>query len=317
MPLTSLLLAFLLTQAATPPAQTSASSDPDSPLLKAQALLNAGQPAQAEAAIRAILADQPQSAPAAYLLAHLLQQQAHPRESLKWFTKAASESPPAVEDLRSVALDYVLLDDYGDAARWLEHALQGGSTNAEAWYDLGRIRMMQNNFAGAEQALKKTLALQPRLVKAEDNLGVTYEGENRSADAEAAYRQAIEWQRTATHPSEQPLLNLGTLLAAQQHGAEAVPILLQAVAIAPGNPKCREQLARAYELTAQTEQTGEQTAIDSAQQQMAEAVRLDPANARLHYQLGLLYRRAGKPQQAKQEFLLSARLYGTKSTPDR
>ena len=317
MALTPLVLAFILTQAAAlspSPGQASASSDLQAPLLQAQALLNAGEPAEAETALRAFLADHPQSAPAAYLLAHLLQQQAHARESLEWFTKAASESPPSVEDLRSVALDYVLLDDYADAARWLEHALQGGSTNAEAWYDLGRIRMMQNNFAGAEQALKKALSLHPRLVKAEDNLGVTYEGENRPADAETAYRQAIAWQQASAHPSEQPLLNLGSLLVTQQHGTEAIPILLQAVAIAPLNPKCREQLARAYE---QTEQTGETAAMENAQQQMAEAVRLDPANARLHYQLGLLYRRAGKPQQAREELLLSAKLYGTKSTPDR
>jgi hypothetical protein len=45
----------------------------------------------------------------------VLQQQNKARESLEPFTRAARFQKPNVGELRSVAMDYVLLDDYDDA----------------------------------------------------------------------------------------------------------------------------------------------------------------------------------------------------------
>jgi hypothetical protein len=47
---------------------------------------------------------------------------------------------------------------------------------------------------------------------------------------------------------------------------------------------------------------------------MQAAVRLDPHNPRLHYQLGLIYRRVGEPEKSKEEMLLSEKLYGPHSS---
>ncbi len=284
---------------------------PDEELLRAEALENEARFPDAETALRSYLQQHPGSARAMYDLGKALHYQNRPKDSLASYTAAAALSPPATEDLRVVALDYVLLADYSDAARWLNRALQNDPADAELWYDLGRTRMMQLDFTAAETALRQSLALSPLLVKAENNLGVTYEALNRSTEALKAYQQAIAWQRESPYRSEQPLLNYGKLLVDQNRVADALPSLQAAVEIAPNNPKCREQLARALSLSGKDQ-------VDRAQMEMREAIRLDPLNARLHFQLGILYRKAGKLDLAKEQLDLSGKLYGSHATdPDK
>ena len=279
----------------------------DDPLAQARSLFQSAQLPQAEHVLQTYLARNPASAPAMYLLGYVLQRENHPADSLAWFTKAAAVTPPSPDDLKIVALDYVLLNDYKQAIHWLQRALQSAPSNPDLWYDLGRAQMSDGDYTSAEQAFHRVLALAPRSSKAENNLGLTYEAQNRTADALLAYRNAIAWQQSDPHPSEQPLLNYGTLLVSQNRGSEALPVLQQATRIAPTNQKCHEQLARALE------QTGD---LPHALPELKQAVDLDPRNARLHYQLGQLYRRTNQPDLARQELTLSAQLYGSHHTPE-
>jgi Flp pilus assembly protein TadD len=260
---------------------------------------------RADTTLRAYLTANPSSADGMYLLGRVLQAKNQPKESLQWFTKAAAISRPSSEDLRIVALDYVLLNDYADSIRWLNKSLEMNPRNSEAWYDLARTKMMQGDYSGAEAPMKKALILHPKMVKAENNLGLIYEAQNRPAEAADAYRLAVEWQKTDANPSEQPLLNYGTLLIDEQRSTEAISLLEQAVTIAPNNVKCYEQLARALDRHGEGQK---------AVEQMQAAVRLDPHNPRLHYQLGLIYRRVGEPEKSKEEMLLSEKLYGPHSS---
>ena len=274
-------------------------------LVAAQSLYKAKHLAEAEQFALSLTAADPKSADAMYLLGHICESKDHPRQSLEWFTRAAALVPPEAADLRAVGLDYVLLEDYTDAIHWLRRAVAFDGKDSEAWYDLGRALMMQGDSPAAEHALTTSLQLEPHSVKAENNLGLTFEAENRMDDALAAYRLAISWDAGSARPSEQPLLNLGTLLVTLQRGAEAVPFLQRAVSIAPLNVKVHEQLARALE------QLGDRVA---ALQQMQQAVRLDAQNARLHFALGQMYRRAGQAEEARKELQLSGQLYGAHST---
>jgi len=260
---------------------------------------------RAEAILRAYLATSPQSSEAMYLLARVLMSSDRPRDSLQLLTRAAAISTPSSEDLRTAALDYVLLEDYPDAARWLERSLEMNPRNTEAWYDLARTRMMQNDYNKALDAIQQALRLSPRMVKAENNLGLILEAQNRLDEAENAYRNAVEWQKDSQHPSEQPLLNYGKLLIDKQRSAEAVPLLEQAVKIAPQDPKCHEAFARALD------RQGEHA---KAIEEMQAAIQLDPKNPRLHFQLGQIYRRAGEADKGRQEMELSGKLYGSHSS---
>jgi tetratricopeptide (TPR) repeat protein len=273
---------------------------------QARSAFGSGQLLQAESALRSYIADEPHPASEAlYLLGRVLEGEHKAAESLTWFTKAAAVSPPSGDDLRVVGRDYVLLNDYPSAAHWLTRAVELSPNDAEAWYDLARVRMTQQEFQAAEVLMKRSLALNPRLVKAEDNLGVIYESENRPVDAAAAYRQALAWQVGFPHPSEQPFLNYGTLLLSLQRGGEALPLLKRAVEISPDDVRCNEQLARALDL---------QGDLPGAITRMENAVRLAPKEPRLHYQLGMIYRRAGQAEKGREEMELSGRLYGEHSS---
>jgi Flp pilus assembly protein TadD len=279
-----------------------------SALAAAQQLVRDGRFAQADAMLRPLIAAEPKAAEPRYLLAYALLREDKPAESLKEYTSAAALRTPTAAELRSVALDYVLLKALPDADRWMSRALAMDANDAETWYAMGRLRYTQGRYSDALTCFEKTLALNPRSVKGENNLGLAYEALNRNDDAVRAYRTAIGWQKDDPAPSEQPLLNLAILLQHRNQLPEAQQLLEQAATIAPKEPRIHENLGQVYLHT--------DHAADAVKE-FADAVRLAPQNPRYHYLLGQAYRRTGDEGQAKQEFARSAALNGTHSTPDQ
>ena len=275
-------------------------------LQRAQHLIDAGEFKQASADLRVLLDAQEGSAAAHSMLAYCLLRLNDPKDSLVEYTRAAAIERPSAVNLQNVAKDYVLLNDLADADHWMTLAVQMNEHDPEGWYGLGRVRFSRQRFQDAVDCFQKALALDPRSVKAENNLGLAYEGLNRTEDAIAAYRLAIAWQQQETHPSEQPLLNLGIVLLHQGKLPEAERLLTQAAAIAPRDPHIREQLGHVYLQGKQMEQS---------QQQFEAAVALEPQNPALHYMLGRVYHAEGQEAKAKAEFARSAALTAFHSTP--
>ncbi len=276
-------------------------------LAHAKDLLAAGKASAAEQIVRRYLDDHVASAEAHYLLAFALFREDKPKESLTEYTHAAALQRPTGTDLRFVALDYVLLNDYKDADTWLTRAVAENPKDSESWYSLGRVKSTENRFEEALQCFGKALALSPQSVKIENNIGVVYEGLNRTDEAIASYRQAIAWQADAPHPSEQPYLNLGLVLIDRNALDEALPLLKRAEAISPQDSKIHGALGRVYE------RKGD---LPQAQKELEAALALSPESAPLHFQLGQVYRKAGLADKAKAEFSRAATLDSTHSTPD-
>jgi Flp pilus assembly protein TadD len=260
---------------------------------------------EAEAAARKYLQNHLVSAPAHFLLGLILFREAKAKESLAEYTDGAKYETPSANDLKVVGLDYVLLDDYDDANKWLAKSTELDPADAIAWYSLGRVQYNLNRFGEAIQSFQKTLDIDHRNVKAEDNMGLSLAALNRSDEAIAAYRQAIAWQQDSPHPSEQPFLNLGTLFIEQNQLVEATRLLLRAEEIAPRNPKVHEQLGHAYLL---------QNDLAPAADHLEKAVALSPEDSRLHFKLGQVYRKLGETEKAKREFARTEALNGTRST---
>jgi Flp pilus assembly protein TadD len=279
-----------------------------SSLAAARQLVQDGKFAQADAMLRPLIAADPKAAEPRYLLAYALLREDKPADSLKEYTSAAALRPPTAAELRNVALDYVLLKALPDADRWMSRALAMDANDAETWYAMGRLRYTQGRYGDALTCFEKTIALNPRSVKGENNLGLAYEALNRNEDAVRAYRTAMAWQKDDPAPSEQPLLNLAILLQHRNQLPEAKQLLEQAAKIAPNEPRIHENLGQVYLHT--------DRAADAAKE-FADAVRLAPQNPRYHYLLGQAYRHTGDEGQAKQEFARSAALNGAHSTPDQ
>ena len=248
---------------------------------------------QAEQLLNSYLMQHELSAEGHNLLGLALLNEDRPKDSLQEFTRGAHLQQPSPQDLRYVALDYVLLHDYVDADHWMSKSVEQNNSDSEAWYDLGRICYQENRFTESAEAFRKSLVLDPRSVKAENNLGLALEGLDKPDDALVAYRQAIAWQQDDPHPSEQPLLNLGILLSDRNDGTGALAALTQAEAIAPRLPTIHAALGKLYK---------REQKLDKAQAELELAVAAKPDDASLHFQLGDVYRREGRQAEAKAQF---------------
>jgi len=282
------------------------SSETQDPLLlRAHQAAEDGSFASGDATIREFLRQHPSSADAHYLLGYILYRELRAKESLSEYTLAAQDRKPTALELEIVALDYVLLGDFVDADRWLTTSLSWEPSNALGWYYLGRAKYNENRFAEAIDAFNFCLKLEPRNVKAEDNIGLSEQGLNRPEEAAKAFQLAISWQEGANEKNAQPFLNLGSLLTQEGKADTGLFYLLKAAEMAPRNPKCHEALGRAY---------AELKQLKSAQVEFEEAVQLAPNSSSVRFELAMNYREQGLKEQAKQEFDRCAALNATHSS---
>lgn len=277
----------------------------DAALAADETLVQSGHLAGAEKDVRTYLSKHANSADGHFLLGYVLYREDKPTDSLAEYTLGASFRKPHAGDLAVVAMDYVLLRDYADADKWLTKATVWQPENALYWYYLGRTKYNENHFHEAIEAFTKSLALHPRDVRAEYNLGLSYVGLGLNDAAETAYRNAIAWQQNAEHQDPQPYLDLGILLAQQGHGGQAISQLQRAAGLDPKNPRAHEELGRVDEQMHQ---------LTSAQTELETAVSLAPNVPGLHFELGRIYQKEGMSVRAKSEFARCAVLNGTHST---
>jgi len=271
----------------------------DALLYEGKALLNLGQFQKAGVALQEYLSGHQKSDDALYLLAYARFRENQPAESLQLYADAAKIKPPAADDLKIVALDYVLLKDYTSAGRTLEAALQLDPGNLEARYHLGRVRYQQNRFDEAIAAFRNVLNRDPNNVKAEDNLGLSLEGKGQADDAILAYRRAIRLDRALLLRSERPYLDLSILFNKLNRATESVTLLEEAVQIAPQSEQAHRELAKAYF-------AGQR--LEDARGEAEHAIQIDPGDSSAHYLLGRIYHRLGKADLAAQHFHITEQL---------
>lgn len=280
----------------------------DALLLEGKSLANLERFPEAEQALRQYSAAHADSSDALYMLGFVLNRENKPRESLEVYNRAAKLTVPRSDDLKTVALDYVLLNDYPDAIRWMKQAVAFDAKNEQAWYGLGRCYYTQSSFADAQTAFERALALDPKDAKAAINLALTLEMRNQPASADRAYKQAIALADADVRTDQWPYLDYGSFLLDQGRAAEAVAPLRKAVSVAPKCADCHGKLGRALDATGK---------FADGVKELERAVALAPKDPKLHYALGRAYRSAGMMEKSRQEMALSAKLYGTKDATGR
>jgi tetratricopeptide (TPR) repeat protein len=289
----------------------------------AKSLAESGKLNEAEEIVRAYLSAHQSSGNAHFLLGYILFrriqakaslegrvdqpfQEAHAKAALAEYTEGARYEQPSAFDLKIVALNYVLLGAYADADKWLTKSIEANPKDLDSWYYLGRAKYNEQRFEEAGSAFKQCLRLDPKNVRAEDNLGLVYAALNRHDEAISAYQKAISWQAQSLVKDSGPFIDLGTLLLDDDRAADAVPYLSEGVAISPQESRAHAALGKAYSRISD---------LTNAQRELEKAVELAPDNASLHYVLGQLYRKLGLMDKARIELARTAELNGSHSSP--
>lgn len=274
-------------------ADSDAPGTTDALICQAKSLVHLQNFSSSESALRRYIALHADSDEALYLLGFVLNRENRPKESLEIYTRAAALKTPTGDDLKIVGLDYVLLNDYANAIKWLEKAVEFEPKNKDAWYYLGRAYYTRGLLPESRSAFQAALHLDPRDGRAENNLGLILESEAKPNEALDAYHHAIEWQEGTPHQSEQPYLNLGSLLLELDRAGESIAPLEKAVELGANNGNCHLKLGTAYLRT---------NRLPEAQRELEKAERLEPENAAIHYQLGKFYKQTNQMDKAKAEF---------------
>ena len=333
--LVSLCLLAAITSSPARAAQSAAQTE--TPLSSAKDFFEKGNFPEADRAVRQYLQNHPDSADGHFLLGHILFREisakwlaqgksegeallyntgdltgplvayrdAKAKESLAEFTAGAKYHVPSALDLKIVALDYLLLKDNNDADHWLTRSLQADPRDAQAWYYLGRTKYGKGQFLEAIEAFAQCLKLEPRNIKAETNVGLSYEALERADEAAQAFQNAIDWQPEGSAKDPEPFIELGHLYVNQNQPEKAVPYLTQSIAIHPLISKAHEELGKAYSLLKR---------FPEAQAELEKAIELTPQSPNLHCLLAPVYRKQGFDDKAKAESDRCAALSGAHST---
>ena len=120
-----------------------AAQQPDA-LQTTRDLMRRRQFQQARPGLEAYVHDHPESADAHSLLGFLLYSLQDPLHSLDQYHQAELLRPPRPNDLMAIAADYVLLNDFREAEKFLTQLTQQQPQNATAWYYLGRSLYSQS-----------------------------------------------------------------------------------------------------------------------------------------------------------------------------
>ena len=214
--------------------------------------------------------------------------------------KKAERLAPLDERSRfTLAMSYVVLGRHEWARPELRALAARAPANALYPYWTARLDYEAGRYADAVSGLQQAIAIEPRFVKAHDNLGLCYEALGRYPEAMASHDQAVRLNRASPSPSAWPPHNLGLLLTRLDRPTEAEPLFREALRYDAGFAPAH------YQLGVTLEKLGRVAEATAALQQ---AARLDPKYPDPHYALARIHRRQGRVADADRALAVFQRL---------
>ena len=152
-----------------------------------------------------------------------------PRQALAWIAKglAINEAIPELWNNRALALTD--LKEYEEAEKAYRRAIELRPQNWEAYYNFGRMCLLQKNFAEAEPLLRRAVELDPQSATAVNNFGLALRGLYRFDEAALAFDRAVELQPNYLEAR----FNKGAALYAAQRFDEAEVQLRETIRMNP------------------------------------------------------------------------------------
>ena len=225
------------------------------------------------------------------------------KEVMELLQKAEGMIPgnPDIQDLKKQASFEYFTDagvkafEKGDrvkARELLNSALEANPNSALTYYLLALSFDERQDFYQVEDYLKKAIALDPKFYLARSFLGDVFFGEG---DFEAAIEQ---YQFSLAIKSDDPsvLNNMGLAYMNLEKYSSAIPRLEKALALDPTNIGIRYNLAATYR---------DYGMLDMAAAGFIDIIHLNSGYPKVHNDLGDIYRKQGRNQEAVKEYLAS------------
>jgi tetratricopeptide (TPR) repeat protein len=207
---------------------------------------------------------------------------------------AESASPENIYRLGAFYKNYDKLDDSKAAMRYA-----GEKGHAEAYGVLGDLEKTAGRFPEAAEAYKKALEIKPDEARALWSLGQCQEAMKTPAEAVQTYERMAK-----AHPDmEDPLNKLAELYSAMGKHAEAKRAMSRLQALRAketgGGASSGSSAVDHFNAGAICKNAGD---IACAEREFIEAIKIDKNYKPARFELGLIYFRAKKYAQAKEQF---------------
>jgi len=252
--------------------------------------LHTGAYERAEALLLEAAEAHPQSPAVLRLLGGVFFVRGRPLNAAVALKKAEAIAPLDERSRFTLVMAYVALGRRDWARPELAKLLEAAPANPLYPYWAGRLDYDDGQYATAVKSLQRAIELDPRFMRAHDNLGLCYETLGRFDEAVRSYEEAIRLDGRQKTRSPWPPLDLGLLLTRLDRLDEAEARFRESLACDPGFPQAH------YQLGITLEKKGRAT---EAVAELEEAARLDPASAEAQYALARLYRRGGEEEKAE------------------
>jgi len=206
--------------------------------------------------------------------------------------KAEAIAPLDDRSRFTLAMAYIKLNRRDWARPELEKLAAAQPQNPLFLYWLGRLDYDERNYNSAVARLQKVIALNPKMVRAYDTLGLCFDYLGKFDEAVKNYNHAVELNRLQPKPSPWPNVDLAISLIALNQLPEAEKNLREAIAYDVRLPQAHYQLGRVLEM---------QGAYQAATDSLKTAITLAPEYPEPHYLLGRIYHRRGNELLSKAE----------------
>ena len=175
------------------------------------------------------------------------------------------------------------------AAQSFQQVIAAKPDNADAYYNLGTLRLRSNNLAEARSYLEHTIKLEPNYPEAWNNLGMiaAQQGQMEEAIDDFEKSLALRPKYATAH------LNLGNVYRRQKLFAKAEESLKRALQIQPDDPDANYSIGMLY---------AQQNQAVPASEYLQRAIELRPDFAEALNNLGIVLVRQQDFSRAEEEF---------------
>lgn len=234
---------------------------------------------------RDLLVQRPGQLQAILELGLLLEKEQQVGEAIDLYQESIKDNPELLAVYKQLARILILQERYAEALQLLERAQRQRPDDIQILTRIGLLQLSREDYVRGEQSFRKILALQPESQNHLYSLGMALVGQHRDKEALAVF--ASIKRDAEVYPDA--VLQIGYLYRQEGDLERGIATLQQAIEQGDGSVELFYYLSAFL---------GEAERYAAAGKVVRKGLESHPREARLHYQLGVIYERLDDRNQA-------------------